>query len=43
VPIMTGLILTVVKTNERTIANSMANLSYNIIGYLPSPFVYGLV
>ncbi|CDW83082.1 major facilitator superfamily [Stylonychia lemnae] len=43
VPIMTGLILTVVKTNERTIANSLANLSYNILGYLPSPFVYGLV
>lgn len=43
VPIMTGLILSVVKPTEKTIANSMANLCYNIFGYLPAPLVYGLV
>jgi hypothetical protein len=32
-----------VKPQERTIANSIANLSYNLFGYLPSPFVYGFV
>eukprot|EP00347_Sterkiella_histriomuscorum_P015691 403356061 len=43
VPIMTGLILILVQPNERTVANSIANLSYNLLGYLPSPFLYGLL
>lgn len=41
VPIVTGIILISVKPNERTIANSIANLCYNLLGYLPSPFLYG--
>ena len=40
---MTGILLITVKPNERTIANSIANLSYNLIGYLPSPFFYGFI
>jgi hypothetical protein len=43
VPIMTGLLLSIVKPTEKTVANSIANLSYNILGYLPSPFLYGIV
>jgi MFS transporter, Spinster family, sphingosine-1-phosphate transporter len=43
VPVMTGILLTAVQAHERTIANSVANLSYNLLGYLPSPFVYGFV
>jgi MFS family permease len=43
VPVVTGILLTSVKPLERTIANSVANLSYNVLGYLPSPFVYGFV
>jgi hypothetical protein len=43
VPIVTGIILVSVKPNERTVANSLANLSYNLLGYLPAPFLYGFV
>lgn len=43
VPVVTGILLTSVRPNERTIANSFANLSYNLIGYLPSPFIYGFI
>lgn len=28
---------------QRTTANSIATLSYNLLGYLPAPFLYGLV
>jgi len=40
---MTGLILTLVEPQQRTVANSLANLSYNLIGYLPSPLLYGFI
>ena len=43
VPIMTGLILSVVKPTEKTVANSVASLAFNILGYLPAPFIYGVV
>ncbi len=43
VPVMTGILLTSVKQHERTIGNSVSNLSYNLLGYLPSPFIYGFV
>lgn len=43
VPSATGILLVSVKPNERTIANSVANFAYNIVGYLPSPFLYGIV
>jgi hypothetical protein len=43
VPVLTGILLISVKPHEKTIANSVANLSYNLLGYLPSPFVYGFV
>jgi len=41
VPVVTGIILVSVKPSLRTAANSLANLSYNLLGYLPAPFLYG--
>ena len=35
--------LNTVDEELKTMANSMAFLSYNLFGYLPSPFIYGLV
>lgn len=42
-PILTGILLNSVGLYERTVANSLANLSYNLLGYLPAPSVYGLI
>jgi hypothetical protein len=42
-PILTGILLNSVGLYERTVANSLANLSYNLLGYLPAPSIYGLV
>ena len=41
-PTMTGIMLNSVEVERRTTANSLATLSYNLFGYLPSPFIYGL-
>ena len=41
-PTMTGIMLNSVEVERRTTANSIATLAYNLFGYLPSPFVYGL-
>ena len=40
---MTGMMLNTVEGSQKTTANSLANLSYNLLGYLPSPFVYGAI
>ena len=40
-PIMTGVLLTVVEPELKEQANSIANLSYNLFGYLPAPTIYG--
>lgn len=42
-PILTGILLNSVGFYERTVANSLANLSYNLLGYLPAPSVYGFI
>ena len=42
-PSMTGIMLSTIDSNFKTTANSMANLSYNLLGYLPAPSVYGLI
>ncbi len=42
VPVLTGIMLNTVPPSLRTLANSMANLCYNLLGYLPAPFVYGI-
>jgi hypothetical protein len=40
-PVMTGILLNTMPPSLRTMANSIANLMYNLLGYLPAPFVYG--
>ena len=40
-PTMTGIMLNSVPVERRTTANSIATLSYNLLGYLPAPFIYG--
>ena len=32
-----------VPPSAKTTANSLANFVYNLLGYLPAPYVYGLV
>lgn len=42
-PSMTGIMLNTVKNEYKTVANSMAYLIFNCLGYLPAPVVYGLI
>lgn len=42
-PAMTGIMLSTVDADARTTANSVANLIYNLAGYLPGPYVYGAI
>ena len=37
------MMLNTVDGSQKTTANSLANLSYNLLGYLPAPFVYGAI
>ena len=43
VPCMTGIMLNTVRPNLRTSANSVANVCYNLLGFLPAPFIYGFI
>ena len=40
-PAATGVMLDQVPPSLRTAANSVANLSYNLFGYVPAPYLYG--
>ena len=40
---LTGVIIVSIPENSKEIGNSITQLFYNLIGYLPSPFIYGLV
>ena len=42
-PTIMGILLNLVPPSLRTLANSWQNLVTNLLGYLPGPFVYGLV
>lgn len=42
-PIMTGIMFTLVEPELKAQATSLANTSYMGLGYLPAPTVYGLV
>lgn len=42
-PPLTGIMLNSVEEHQRTSANSLANLAYNLFGYLPAPSFYGLI
>ena len=39
---LVGLMLASVQPERRTTANSIATMAYNLFGYLPAPFVYGI-
>jgi hypothetical protein len=42
-PQVTGIMLNSVPESKRTSANSIANLCYNLLGYMPASAFYGLV
>jgi len=42
-PAMTGIMLSCVEQSQKTTANSIANLCYNLGGFMPGPFIYGLI
>ncbi len=42
-PLLTGIMLSTVEPELRPQANSFANFMYNIIGYLPATFIYGII
>jgi hypothetical protein len=42
-PGLTGLMIATIPDNYKEIGNSLTQLFYNLIGFLPSPFIYGLV
>ena len=42
-PPVTGIMLNTVEENQKTSANSLANLAYNLFGYMPAPIFYGFV
>jgi hypothetical protein len=43
VPGLIGIMISSAPDNGKEIANSISHLCYNLLGYLPSPFLYGLV
>ena len=42
-PGLTGIMIASIPENSKEIGNSVTQLFYNLIGYLPSPFIYGFV
>ena len=42
-PMLIGIMLNTVKPEQRAKANSLANFTYNLLGYAPAPTIYGLV
>ena len=42
-PALTGILLNSVDEQHRGVAQSIAMFSYNALGYMPAPMVYGLV
>lgn len=42
-PPVTGIMINSVGEFQKSSANSIANLCYNLLGYLPAPSVYGMI
>jgi MFS family permease len=42
-PVLLAIMINSVPPSGRTTANSVANFFYNLLGYLPAPYVYGVV
>lgn len=43
VPGLTGIMISATPEKTKEVAMSITHLGYNLLGYLPSPFLYGLV
>ena len=43
IPGLTGLMISSISGNYKELGNSITQLFYNLIGFLPSPYIYGLV
>jgi len=43
VPGLTGILISSASNRMKEVSNSITHLCYNLIGYLPSPVLYGLV
>jgi len=43
VPVITGIIISSVSNNLRGVANSLTSFLCNLLGYLPAPFIYGII
>lgn len=42
-PAVTGIMISSVPSKRKALANSIASMVTNTFGYLPAPFLYGLV
>lgn len=42
-PNITGVMLNTVEEHLKTSANAIGNMSFNVFGFLPSPYVYGAI
>ena len=42
-PPVTGIMINSVPDDQKASANSVANLVYNLLGYLPAPVIYGFI
>ena len=42
-PNLTGMMLNTVSEPLKTSANALANMSFNVLGFLPSPYIYGYI
>lgn len=42
-PFITGVMLEIVQKDMLATANSLANLNYNLLGYLPAPVIFGAI
>ena len=40
---LTGMIINTAPLEIKAVSNSIANIFYNLLGYLPAPFMYGFV
>lgn len=42
-PLLTAVMISQVEQNYKAKANSLANVCYNLLGYMPAPTVYGAI
>ena len=42
-PAITGIMISAAPKSHRAVANSVAYISYNLLGYVPAPYLYGVL